>query len=276
MEACFNDISTLPIDAKSASELLGKYASVIKGVYARGYNKIRYDKELSSIYLYDEVSIRDLCKKHPREIEYQLILSTFTQPGIDEQNEEFVKKFVNTSFELPTDSKGRIANCFAYAYASNTICVGFESDSVWQQCMHSMNVTCDENCVQLQWPCISNVNHLSSSAFLNWFEQNTPLILTESKINPNDKTIHITDDHGKDVLLALSARIKNNKYVEEIYSAPYKPYHNKFIYEINPSGEVTIVLTQTPQHLSLTLKTTGRNLRETKAIADIIERQYKK
>ena len=276
MEACFNDISSLPIDAISASELLGKYASVIKGVYAKGYRKIRYDKELSLIYLYDEVSIRDLCKRHPHELEYQLILSTFTQPGIDEQNEEFVKKFVNTSFELPTDSNGRIANCFAYAYASNTICVGFESDPVWKQCMHSLLVTCDETCMQLQWPCISNVNHLSSPSFLNWFEQNTPLVLTESRINPNDKTIHITDDHGKDVLLALSARIKNNKYVEEIYSAPYKPHYNKFIYEINPSGVITIVLTQTPQHVSLTLKTTGRNLRETKAIADIIERQYKK
>lgn len=275
MEACFNDIS-LPIDAIRASELLETYASVIKGIYVKGYHKIRYDKELSLIYLYNEVSIRDLCKRHPHELGYQLILSTFTQPCINEQNEEFVKKFVNTSFKLPTDSKGHIANCFAYAYASNTICVGFESDSAWKQCMHSINVTCDKTCIQLQWPCISNVNHLSSPAFLNWIEQNTPLVLTESKINPNNKTIHITDDHGRDVLLAFSAKIKYNKYVEEIYSAPYKPYHNKFIYEINPSGVITIVLVQTPQHLSLTLKTTGRNLRETKAIADIIERQYKK
>lgn len=276
MEACFNDISSLPIDAMNASELLGKYASVIKGVYTKGYHKIRYDKELCLIYLYDEVSIRDLCKRHPHEPEFQLILSTFTRPGIDEQNEEYVNKFVNTSFELPTDSKGNIANSFSYAYASNTICVGFESDSAWGQCMHSLKVTCDDTCIQIQWPCISNINHLSSPAFLKWFEQNTPLVLKESTINSNDKTIHITDDYGKDVLLALSSRIKNNKYVEEIYSAPYRPHHNKFIYEITPSGIITIVLTQTPQHLSLTLKTTGRNLRETKAIADIIERQYKK
>lgn len=276
MEACFNDISTIPIVETNVSVLLGKYASVIKSVHAKGYHKIRYNKELCYIYLFDEVSIRDLCKRHIREPEYQLILSTFTQPGIDENNEEYMQKFVNTDFVLPVDSQGRSANCFAYAYASNTICVGFESDPAWQQCMHTIKVTCNGQCTQLQWPCISNTNHLSSQDFLNWYEHNTPLMLVKSSIVPSDKIMHITDDHGKDILIALGNRLRSNEYVNEIYSAPYRPHDNKFIHNINPNGEVTIILTNTPQHLSLTIKTTGRNLRETKAIADIIEQRYKR
>lgn len=275
MEACFNEISIIPISPTNVTELLRKYASVIKGVYTKGYHKIRYDRELSYIYLYNEVSIRDLCKLHPNEPEYQLILSTFTQPGIDEKNEDFVKKFVNTSFDLPTDSKGHYADCFAYAYASNTICVGFESDPAWQQCMHTMTVTCDAKCTQLQWPCISNINHLSSAAFLQWYQQNTPLVLVESVIDPSDKVVHITDDHGKDILTTLGKRLRQCKYINEIYSAPYRPHDNSFIGDIKANGEITIILINTPQHLSLTLKTTGRNLYETKAIADLIERRYK-
>ena len=276
MEACFNEISIIPISTTNVTELFGKYASVIKGVYTKGYHKIRYDRELSYIYLHDKVSIRDLCKLHPNEPEYQLILSTFTQPGIDEKNEDFVKKFVNTSFDLPTDSKGRSANCFAYAYASNAICVGFESDPAWQQCMHTMSVACDGTCTRLQWPCISSINHLSSLDFLLWYEQNTPLVLVESSIDPTNKVVHITDDHGKDVLTALGNRLRQCKYINEIYSAPYRPYDNSFIGDIKVNGEVTIILLNTPQHLSLTLKTTGRNLQETKAIAVLIERKYKR
>lgn len=276
MEACFNDISVLPVVESNANILLKQYAYVIKSVYVKGYHKIRYNHELSSICLYDNISVRELCKKNIHEPAYQLLLSTFTQPGIDEKNEEIITKYVNTCFDLPTDNYGNKANCFAYAYASNTICVGFASCNIWEQCMHKMGVVANEQKAEIEWPCISCIEHLSSSHFLTWQEQYTPLILLDSQIDPADKKVHITDDHGKNVLISYGEKLRHNRYINEIYSASYKPHTNQFIHEINPNGEVTIVLTNTPQHLSLTLKTTGRNLRETTEIAQIIKRLYKK
>ena len=47
-----------------------------------------------------------------------------------------------------------------------------------------------------------------------------------------------------------------------------------YIDKIKPGGTIDIVLFWTDRGLSMRVKTTGRNIQETQAIADILKRKY--
>ena len=54
---------------------------------------------------------------------------------------------------------------------------------------------------------------------------------------------------------------------------PYNPYERKFIKRVRENGLIEIVLPWTDKGYGMVVKTTGRNLRETKRIAEIIEEE---
>ena len=55
---------------------------------------------------------------------------------------------------------------------------------------------------------------------------------------------------------------------------PYNPYEQKFIKRVRENGLIEIVLPWTDKGYGMVVKTTGRNLRETKRIAEIIEEEF--
>ncbi len=64
-------------------------------------------------------------------------------------------------------------------------------------------------------------------------------------------------------------------YVEGIInSLPFNPAQVKPIKSVKADGKVEIVLTDTDKGLGLVAKTTGRNLKETRWIANYIVKEY--
>jgi hypothetical protein len=55
---------------------------------------------------------------------------------------------------------------------------------------------------------------------------------------------------------------------------PFNPLERKLIKQIRANGNIEIVLTDTDKGLGLVVKTTGRNARETKLIAQILQKKY--
>lgn len=90
-----------------------------------------------------------------------------------------------------------------------------------------------------------------------------------------DKKIVLRNDHGKDVLEDFSKRLVQCPYLVGIVnSLPYNPYERKFIKKVRENGLIEIVLPWTDKGYGIVVKTTGRTLRETEKIAEIIQEEY--
>ena len=59
-----------------------------------------------------------------------------------------------------------------------------------------------------------------------------------------------------------------------INSLPYNAKQRRFIRKIREDGLIEIVLPWTDEGLGIVVKTTGRTLRETETIAEILEEEY--
>ncbi len=99
--------------------------------------------------------------------------------------------------------------------------------------------------------------------------------LIETDLQVEDKRISLRHDHGMDVLTEFSKRLIRCPYViGVINSLPFNPSERKFIRKIRDDGLIEIVLPWTDQKYGVVVKTTGRNIRETKRIGEIINERY--
>jgi putative CRISPR-associated protein (TIGR02619 family) len=93
-------------------------------------------------------------------------------------------------------------------------------------------------------------------------------IIPQDRTPPEDKSISLRDDHGKDTLQAFAKKIRRSPYVQKIInSLPFNPRRIDPIRRTYPDGKIEFVLTWTDPGLGICLQTTGRNLAETTAIA---------
>ena len=101
--------------------------------------------------------------------------------------------------------------------------------------------------------------------------------LIETTINSEDKPIALRDDHGKDKLLAFSKKVRTSIYVLSIInSLPFNPKAINLIKEIYPDGKIELVLYWEDKGIGIIIQTTGRNYRETEAIAKELKREFDK
>ena len=94
----------------------------------------------------------------------------------------------------------------------------------------------------------------------------------ETPLKPDEKDIHLADHHGKDVLKVLCDRLKYNEYITAMRSTDWGG--NSFIRKIHPNGVVEITLIKSERKYALWIQTTGRNYRETEAIANKLREIY--
>ena len=91
----------------------------------------------------------------------------------------------------------------------------------------------------------------------------------------SDKKIVLRNDHGKDVLEDFSKRLVRCPYlIGVVNSLPYNPHERKFIKRVKENGLIEIVLPWTDKGYGIVIKTTGRTIRETEKIAEIIEEEF--
>ena len=101
--------------------------------------------------------------------------------------------------------------------------------------------------------------------------------LIKTTLMPDEKSHHFRDDHGTDVLTAFANRLKNSEYIISIInSLPFNSQITQFIRRIHPDGKIEIVLYWEDKGYGMVVQTTGRNFRETKAIAQKLKDKYDK
>lgn len=100
-------------------------------------------------------------------------------------------------------------------------------------------------------------------------------LLEKTYISPERKESKFTDHHGKDVLTAFWKKLRNCPYVISASTAAFGAKGKIFIRNIYDNGDMEIVLNDTQKEYALLVKTTGRNIEETKIISEILLSEYK-
>lgn len=277
MEACFNELSVRS-DGRDVTDVegwLNRYADVVScAVKDWNFKKIRYALRFDAIRVSENETLASYCYKNQRNTKVQLLLSTQRYPYIDSRDSDVhQEQYVKTEAYLSdTDEK---AEGFLIAYIMNTICVGFASEDRWFNVGHRIRLCSDSVEELVDWVCISDVSHFQSESFLDWHSANAPLSLVKCDILPESKSVRLRDDHGKDTLMKHADAIKQSPYVVKVInSLPFNPRARDYIHKVRPNGLIEIVLTNTDNGLGLVVQSTGRNLKETKRIAEIIKEKY--
>ena len=197
-----------------------------------------------------------------------------------------IKNFIYGFFRAPYESSDNVisqsdeylehrwryktAECFglAWGYILDTLVLSLYSEE-WDKT--EVEIFRDELSVNVRHFC--DAKHLECHR--EWYESKQEVKLLVCGVLPEDKHISLRDDHGKDILLGFGKRLLQNEYVYGIVnSLPFNPHVHRFIKDIKEDGLIEIVLPWTDEGLGLVVKTTGRNKRETKAIAKILEEKY--
>jgi hypothetical protein len=195
------------------------------------------------------------------------------ETGVEQDENAFIEANYFLNEPLETTFNGSITEGLAWSYVCDTLSVSFPANIVWQKT--SIMLIEDKNGV------IKNVsvNHASDKnhiAILQpWISSIKAIVLIPSGIIPTQKSIHLSDDHGKDKLKALADKLVNCQFVISIpQSLPYNPTGRSFIKQVFSNGRIDVTLIDEDAGYSMMVQTTGRNLRETQAIAEILKSIY--
>lgn len=277
-QACFNELSIDPV-CKSETEKHNRIVSFVntikkaKEVY--GTKQVRYQTNLCNIHLDEKDSMQDYCNKNIHNPEAIAILSSQTSPQVDLNDSVIAEKYKKTKGTIEKDGDCIDADGFTAAFVYNTFAIGFGSDEFWANPLHKIQVASNGQTIDTEWPCLSKPEHVDEDTVGLWVDAHSELELVKSTLSVQDKTVNLRDDHGKDILAEHAKRLLKNDYVDGILnSLPFKPTSTTYIDKINPGGIIDIVLFWTDRGLSMRIKTTGRNIQETQAIADILKRKY--
>jgi hypothetical protein len=285
--ACFNELSVKPLcqTETDAEQRLRDFVSLLREI--RGHTsvtKVRHADYMTSISLTDTMTMQDYCNAHINDPIAILLMSSFIHPQVDLDDDKSLQSYLDTTAAVNFPNGNSInGDGFNAAYCQNTFCVGFVSDPVWNDDFFNLTITSNGKSKVVTWACISSLQFYSSlqehqhrrPAFEQWLQQLDPVELVSSNQDVENKPINIRDDHGKAELTAHAKLLCQNQYVEGVLtSLAFKPHAKNYIAKIYDDGTIDIVLRWEDEGFSMRVKTTGRNVLETREIAKILRIKF--
>lgn len=284
--ACFNELSMQPLCAleTDADQRLRNFLVMLKEVRKHtNIKKVRHAGNLTTIKLTPNLTLQDYLNAHTKQTEVIALLGIFVQPQVDMDDDISLQSYFDTTIKVKLGNGDVVlADGFNAAYCQNTFCVGFESSATWESDFFDLRVTSNEKKKDVIWACISSplvfsqeIEHAHRKlAFDNWLQaRNVKLI--ETALQPDKKPSDVKGDHGQRELKDHAQMVNRNPYVEGVLtSLPFKPHCHEYILKIHDDGMLDIVLWWEDAGYSMRVKTTGRNVAETREIAKILRDKY--
>ena len=279
-QLCFNELTLQPecADETEMYKRVHEYAKVLQSAQEHiGTKLVRYETDLSNIRLTKDTSLRDFCTKYRRDASLIAILSTHTMPQVDPEDASANKAFQGTSISISIDGNECPSLGLTASYVYGVPSIGFASSQYWNNVMHNIRITSKGNSTSAIWPCLTTAEQFLQDEFKEWVQEHKDIEIVPTKLSFKEKGVNLRDDHGKDVLEKHATLICQNEFVEGVLcSLPFKPHWRTYIYNTTDDGIVDIVLFWDDRGLSMRVKTTGRNIQETTAIAAILKEKYSK
>lgn len=273
----FNDLSLLPL-AKDFTEAWQRVDCLIKTYKARPIDvfgtRICCDGSVGNLQLAIDLDLQTFCKNPAGRTLGTLLLGLIKHPYITSGS---VEEDIYLKSEHFLEKNGDEIDAYGLTAAllSDSAGIGFASEPFWADYSFYL-IKKDASGREVQKVlCVSKPDHFHMPDFFSWHMVRVPISLVCTKLSPSMKKITLRDDHGKDTLDHFARKIVCSPYVVEIVnSMPFNPHFKNFLRSAKEDGIIEIVLTHTDQGLGMVVKTTGRNLRETKEIAVILQKQF--
>jgi hypothetical protein len=281
MELIFNELSIYPISENKylSNEKMQVFIGAIAEARKIGFRNVRSHHSANEILLNESYTVLDwLFDKNFPEISRNLLLGMLIQPFINEEDEAIETKYLEAEYFFEhTESNISKTSCLglASAYLYETPAISFNSMPIWTGIKIDIIVEKED---EIEFQSVFNISSKKSfevSEFAEFIENISILNLVATSLSIEDKNIHLADHHGKDELQFVCNQLKYNKYVEAMRSMEWcRGRCNDFIKKCHKTGEIEAVLFKTDRKYGLLIKTTGRNLKETKAISEILSELY--
>lgn len=294
----FNELSVLPLctSLNEARTRLSSYADLLLSIKADIPNiEVRYQYSLFYTEILNGSYIGNLCLTLVKEARknsqsddvnrFQYLLMSQHDPYIKEELDDCDQiNYVSTeTFLKKNDNELVHVEGFKAAYFCNSICVGFCSDDYWETHIHTIVINSESETFNVDLVCISKGEHFTTPEYTEWVDKNIDVQLIESTKSKREKLGQhrnaIGKHHGKELLYAHALKLIESPYVEKIItSAEYgQPSEKDYIAGFgDENGVIRIMLVWEEPKVSMLIKTTGRNIKETKAIANILRNQFAK
>lgn len=282
--ACFNDLSIQPLctSEESAEQRVHDFLVMFKTVREHTkITKVRHYGNLTTILLSPTKTLQDYINSHTKQPAMMALLGIFTQPQVDMEDDILLQTYLDTTVGVKRENNVvSSADGFNAAYSQNTFCVGFRSSFFWERDFFELIVSSNTKKKNVNWACISvpfsNNNDNREQIFDSWL-QDRHVELVTTNLNPEQKQIKVRDDHGKTELIEHARILNQNCFVEGVVSSlPFKPHFREYIYKVYDDGMIDIVLWWKDKGFSLRVKTTGRNISETREIAQKLRDEFGK
>jgi hypothetical protein len=236
--------------------------------------RICSEEYLGNIMISQDLSLQQFCQDSRGRTLGSLLLGLTKHPYIESDSSQ-EEEYIESNYYIVKNAENFPTYGLAAAHLHESIGISFASESFWDTLEYTLLIKKKEHDAFDTVLAVSSPEHFNAETFSNWRENHTPLKLIKSEVPFHKKKISLREDHGKDILNAFAQRIVRSPYIIEIVnSLPFNPHLNNFIKSFDRSGLVEIVLIDTDAGYGLVVKTTGRNLRETKEIAGILREEF--
>lgn len=284
MYLVFNELSFL--EYKNSHELLSNFIAMgnlfnkAKELY--GFTHLLFSENLSDLQVTQEQKFAEWLSNLNTKDKNKIFAITYRKPFLGDylgDKKEETGKYFFTSSELNIEQV--YCNGLATADMMEIPCVSLLHHKIWGNNKLEIFRETEEssNPESVFVYNVATNDGLLSDDFQQFCESISKVELLHSTLSYQEKKqkIHLRDDHGKDVLEKFAHRIINNQYVEGVInSLPFNSKTSLFISDrdIHKDGRIEITLHWEDAGYGMVLKTTGRNHRETEAIANILRNEY--
>jgi len=279
MELALNELSIFAeADKYKANDRMTEFAKTVAEGKRKGFKKIRSRFAAAEIKIAVDYSMENwlndrsfAAAKDYKDILFGMIVLPFIKEEDASIEEEYIQ--ANYFFE---DAENGIAKTecvgLASAFLYDTLSISFSALPQWRKIEIPIIIETENNSeTAVVYNVFSNAS-LNSAEILTQIESRAEVKLIETEIKPTDKKRHISAHHGMKELNELCDQLAWHPYVEEMRSTNWGG--TKFIRKTTKEGYIEIVLHKTQRKYALSVKTTGRNKRETDKIAEILTERY--
>lgn len=279
MELVLNELSISVVANKfKANDTMIEFAKTVAEGKRKGFKNIRSHFATHDIKLADDYTMENWFndKDFVKSKDYKdILLGMVVLPFIKEEDEHIEEQYIKANY-FYEDAENGIdkTQCvgFASAYLYDTLSISFSSCTYWHKTKYPIIIEADgESTTDVIYNVFSNTA-FNTEEILKQIESYGTVVLEETKIKVADKKRHIAPHHGTKELNELCDQLELSPYVEDMRSTNWGG--TKFIRKTTKEGFIEIVLYKTQRKYALLVKTTGRNKRETDAIAEILNERY--
>ncbi len=284
MELVFNEISFLPF-VDNEVVLKEQFINMLK-LYDKtkeeyGYTHLIFPSAIGETKVTADKTFVQWAYSIQHQGDKNKILSVpFVRPFANDVLEEKVKelhKYYYSNKDVGISEEYCIGLPTAYLKEKLTISLGTHECWNTSEIVFKEIISDDLETKDLSVGNITHEDHLAIDDIKNKLMYSGKLEIQETTVSPDAKALSLRDDHGKDKLKAFSKKVLKSKHVVSVInSLPFNPTDINLIRQIYPDGKIELVLYWESAGYGIVIQTTGRNYRETEAIAKILKREFDK